>query len=522
MNIGNCVCVCILWLFFIVVYHILAKRHRRRYTPNHLLRMREPVSNFLPPTQHAETVERPQRRLWIFLGFVALLLVGTMIARAVIRQELPNDPAIYDPITLEPKEQGGILKRLGQFVFQSTVSLPVGEEEGITFLVLGMGGEGHDGPYLTDTIILARLFPKTGEIALVSIPRDLAVSVPGNGTKKINHLNALGEQKKSGWGAAATTEQMEELFDLSIDYYIRLDFSAFETIIDEIGGVEIKVARPFTDSLFPAQNNQYQTISFAQGEQTMNGKRALQFARSRHGTNGEGSDFARARRQQQLLLAVKEKVLSFQTLANPIKIHAIIQTLDTHLSTNMEFGEMIALIKLARSMPNREIRLLTLDTGPDGLLVADTTPEGAFILRPKTGIEWKEINETIQNNLEQKKDQTTIVPNATKSEEPKEESGSQSELPTVEIQNGTWRAGLAAQRKQELESAGIAVAIIGNAAVRPQETNGLYLLKNTPEHATVAAAIAKILDIAVETAPLPPGIAASPNTDILLLLGEPL
>lgn len=481
--------------------------------------MREQITNFLPRTEGAEMSQPIIRPRSFWLGVLVLLIVVILGTRGLISRELPNDPAIYDPVTLEPKEPESILKRLGQFVFQSEYPGIREADDGITVLLLGMGGEGHDGPYLTDTIIIARFDPETGDIALVSIPRDLAVSMPGHGTKKINHLNAIGEQEKAGWGAAKATEAVEELFDLSIDYYARVDFRAFEQMIHEIGGITVEVERPFTDSLFPAPNSQYQTLSFAQGRQEMSGKRALQFARSRHGTNGEGSDFARATRQQKILLAIKDKMLSFQILANPIKIHAIIETLDQHLTTNMKFGEIIGLVKIARSKGERAIRLLTLDAGPDGLLIPDTTPEGAFILRPKNDMTMEDVGKKIQLHLSGKyvEEKTTLL---TQSESKKEEDGEESARPTVEIQNGTWRAGLAANKTQELEPIGIVIEIIGNTAIRPQENSGVYTLLDKPFHKTIAEQIALTLGIPLENLPLPAGVVPNKKTDIFILLGE--
>ena len=132
---------------------------------------------------------------------------------------------------------------------------------------------------------------------------------------------------------------------LDLHYYLRMDFKAFEEIINEVGGITINVDNNFIDQLYPAANNEYQTIQFNKGIQTMDGKTALIFARSRHGNNGEGSDFARSKRQQKIILALKEKILSFSTLTNPIKINNIRKTLEKNIRTDIEFSDIMSLLK---------------------------------------------------------------------------------------------------------------------------------------------------------------------------------
>ena len=197
----------------------------------------------------------------------------------------------------------------------------------INFLILGIRGDGDDGPLLADTIILASFKPnskssetldsnennnslsKQGQIALLSIPRDLYVPQPNNNSwQKINHLDVYGEQLYGSKGGIKLTKQVvEEIFKQPIDYWLRIDFSGFQKVVDLLDGIEISVDRSFTDNSYPAPNSQFQTVSFHSGKQTMDGARALQFVRSRHGNNGEGSDFARAARQQKVILAIEKR-----------------------------------------------------------------------------------------------------------------------------------------------------------------------------------------------------------------------
>jgi LCP family protein required for cell wall assembly len=201
-------------------------------------------------------------------------------------------------LTLEPQKPDSLLKRLTQFVFHGNTGLAGESDDRINVLLLGMGGLGHDGPYLTDTIIMASIRPSTKQVAMISIPRDLWVSIAGHGSSKINHANSYGETERHDWGGAYTAQVIKDNFGIDIHYYLRVDFAAFEEIVDEVGGIRVNVERGFTDPEYPTNDYGVQMVSFAKGVQTMSGSRALIYARSRHGNNGEGSDFARAKRQQ--------------------------------------------------------------------------------------------------------------------------------------------------------------------------------------------------------------------------------
>jgi polyisoprenyl-teichoic acid--peptidoglycan teichoic acid transferase len=342
----------------------------------------------------------------------------------------------------------------------------------------------------------------------VSIPRDLGMDIPGYGWRKINHANAYGEAKKRNWGGAFATELVEDKFDIDIQYYIRIDFEAFKEIIDEVDGITVNVLQPFVDPLYPTPNGEYQTISFVSGEQTMDGETSLKYARSRHGSNGEGSDFARAHRQQKVLLALKEKILSFGTLSNPIRINSVINSLDKHITTNMEFSDIMAMLKLGRELDTDNITRLVLDNSPNGYLQNSFTDSGAFILEPKTG-SFKEINHLIENIFEEELpvfDDTPI------------QSIPSYKPANIEIQNGTWRAGMAARMKKKLEGSGFRISTIGNTKERPLEQSGIYTVTSS-EVTGILQGLVKELHIPIKETP-PIDISPTSTTDVLIILGE--
>jgi LCP family protein required for cell wall assembly len=391
------------------------------------------------------------------------------------------------------------------------------QEDRINFLLLGMGGEGHSGAYLTDTMILVSLRPSDGRLAFLSIPRDLLVFIPNYGWRRINNANAFAENQKPGSGAAFTADLVSRLFNLPIHYYARLDFQGFKQLIDEVGGVRVYVDKSFTDSLYPTEDFKYQTISFEKGWQTMDGDKALKFVRSRHGTNGENNDFARSRRQQKVLLALREKLLSYETLLQPNRIRHILNILSQHLSTNLEMWEVLRLAKILTKISPEKISLKILDDGPNGLLEDKITEDGAFVLQPKNG--WGELRALVLNLLNDNSAETLT---------------STSNI-VIAIQNGTLIPGLAAKTASLLEQEGFIVASIGNAPVRNYSKTVIYdLSRGSKPH--ILNQLQQELDAEVSLAPpswfiTPPSSSKifSPNNqaqakdreiDFLIVLGK--
>lgn len=357
-----------------------------------------------------------------------------------------------------------LFKQIGHLVTSADKPLAGEDQDRINILLIGIGGEGHPGAYLADTIILASFKPSTKQVALLSIPRDLFVPIPGYTEKsgswrKINYANAYGNEiNYPGGGETLLAKTLEDLFKLKIPYYVRLDFTGFRKIVDDVGGLDIEVENRFTDYQYPDYNYGWQTISFDAGEQHFDGEKALQFARSRHGCCGEGSDFARSRRQQKILQAFKEKVFSLTTLINPIRISNILTDLGQHAKTNLEPWEAIRLAKLLSNLKQDQIINRTFDTSAEGLLVSSYTVDGAYILRPRAGAaNFSELTALIQNIFSYQ----TQTAQAT-------------EPVRIEIYNGTNQTGLANKKAEGLRLANFVVLKIANAPSRDYEATVIY------------------------------------------------
>ncbi len=362
--------------------------------------------------------------------------------------------------------------KLRKLVPASEKKLTGEENDRINILLLGMGGKNHEGGLLTDTIILASLKPSTKQVSLISIPRDL--TAPSSGWRKINTINAYAEQKTPGSGGSATTEAVTELLQEPITYFIRVDFAGFERIIDEIGGVEINVENSFDDYTYPIAGREedpdyysrFEHLHFDSGLQKMNGSTALKYARSRHAFGIEGSDFARAKRQQLLLEAVKEKLLSRQTLLNPSVLTKLVEEFNQDVSTNLNVWEIIRLWNITKDTQKNQIINKVLSDAPDGLLAPSTGEDGAYILIPRSG-NFSEIRNMVQ----------TIFDSATPTESTKIISPILEDT-SVFVANGTWIDGLAGKTSLTLKDSNFKITGTGNAIERNYEQTVVYDLSS--------------------------------------------
>jgi len=426
------------------------------------------------------------------------------------------------------------LPLLGRLLGLSPDKQLIGEDQDrINILLLGMGGKGHDGAYLTDTMILASIQPSTKKISLISIPRDLVVPYGSGPWQKINSINAYAEQKGED-GGAATAQAVSELFEIPIPYYVRADFDGFVNIIDELGGVTIDVDNTLDDYAYPIDGQEdnpnyyarYEHLHIDKGIQTMNGTLALKYARSRHGINGEGSDFARSKRQKKILAAVKNGLLDKGNLLRPGMLTRILGQLQQHISTNVSIWEGMKLWTIAKEISDSNLISKGFDDGPTNFLVAARGTNGAFILVPKTG------NFNAMKSFVQGIFGSTTVATLTTSPNINSIPGVQTSSPaiaTVQVKNGTMINGLASKAATSLRSADFNVIKVGNASERDFASSTIYDLTygekdsalDTLKAKTGAEVVVGLPDWLI--AEIKGEIAADPSEkqpDFILLLGS--
>ena len=311
----------------------------------------------------------------------------------------------------------------------------------INILLIGEGGEGHDGGTLADTIQLVSISPKDKSVAMVSVPRDLYVKVPDSYNKvKINEVHALGEDNGTpGGGPALLKQSVSEVTGQPVHYFIRADFDGFKKVIDSVGGVDVDVPEPGLYDPYYPRGYSYQILNIRPGEQHMDGELSLKYARSRETT----SDFDRSKRQQQVMVSARDKALSAQYLTNPAKIGQLIDILGDHIKTDLSLGEAERLAEIVRDVSSDQVQSKVIDGADSGLLYDSIGPGGAYVLLPRDS-DYSEIHQFVAQLFSS--------------------SQIRKEQPRLEIQNASGQSGLAAAEADLLTGYGY---ILGGSTSAP-------------------------------------------------------
>lgn len=437
------------------------------------------------PLEEEPRPNKKTKRLFIYLGILGVIIF--LFAGKVLVSSKSSSEWFKNTF----------FSGLSHLVINPTSQLEGEENDRINILLLGMGGKNHEGGNLTDTIILLSLKPSTKQAAMISIPRDMVAPDSKGNWKKINSINAYAEKEKEGSGGKAVCDTLSTLLDEPIPYYIRADFEGFVNIIDEVGGVDVYVENTFDDYTYPISGREdaadyysrFEHLHFDKGWQKMDGSTALKYARSRHSLGVEGSDFARAKRQQIVLEAAKDKVLSRNTLTNPATLTKIIGQLDSHIGTNLQISEMIKLWNIFKDIQKAQITNKVLDNSTSGLLIDGRGDGGAYILLPR-GNNFRPIRDmidTIFGDILQPGNNSSdiFVPEIKNSETIKIKKIK--EPATIEILNGTWISGIASKASVVLKEAGFTVLKLGNSQERNYTRNTIYdLTYGTKEEALEA------------------------------------
>lgn len=277
-------------------------------------------------------------------------------------------------------------------------SILKGEEEGrINILLLGSAGEKNPGHNLTDTIMLASINTRSKKISLLSLPRDLYVEIPGSASyTKINSLYQIGLKNNSG--ILPIKKSVENITGQKIQYYLVVDFDGFVKFIDALDGVMVNVERDIYDTRYPGPNYSYETFQLSKGFQELDGSTALKYVRERH--DDPLGDFGRAKRQQQVIQAVKNKAFSFKTFLNIATLDSLLTTLEENVRTNLTLQEIESFIALSKQLDTQNITTKVVDAwNKDSLLKVSHIFFGeirAFMLVPRVG-NYSEIQDLSEN-----------------------------------------------------------------------------------------------------------------------------
>jgi len=300
------------------------------------------------------TLQRTQTSLG--LKVVGLALIALFVCGGLFFGYQIYDTVRQAVLTLGLPDIGD-LPSLGVGPQSARADLPnIAAGERVNVLVLGIDRRSSEKcPCRTDTMMIASLDPKTNAAGLITIPRDLYVPIPQVGENRINTANFYGElYKYPGGGPALAMKTVEYNFGRRIHFYVLVDFNGFRKVVDTLGGIDIDVPKMIDDPQYPDENFGYKLIHIPAGRVHMNGEMALQYARTRHGDN----DFGRSRRQIQVLMAIRDKVLRLDLLP---KLPALVQSMWGTLETDLQPQEVLALAAAASKVKTENIKTATID-----------------------------------------------------------------------------------------------------------------------------------------------------------------
>ena len=389
-------------------------------------------------------------------------------------------------------------------------SLLKGEGDGrVNILLLGKGGGNHDGPDLTDTILVASIDPVNKNASLVSIPRDLWVTPNGGGGTKINavyanakyHQQAVNSKDPAAAeqaGIKAIEDQVTQVLGIPVNYYMLVDFQAFKQAVDAVGGVDLTVPPELavSEHLWDETAGKNYYLNVAAGPNHFDGTRALFFTRSRH-TSARG-DFDRTERQRVFIEALSQKILSAGTYANPVKISQLMSAFGDHISTDFGVKDALRLMTLTKSISSSKVVSVGLADPPNNYVRTDSVGS-ASVVRPTAGFgDYSQIQTFIRNTL---KDPYLNQENA-----------------SVVVLNGTSTMGLAGTKSDVLKSYGYNVIGVGDAPTSAYTKTVIVDMtagkkpytKNYLEQRFKVKAVTKLPDPAIQTQ----------NADFVIILGQ--
>ncbi len=326
------------------------------------------------------------RRVYMPKVKLAFLLFGVFFIALLILKGLSISSGFMQATGITPVT-------LFRLVFDAGADLkPI--DGRVNILLLGIPGGTHDGADLTDTILVLSFHEKNQSLAMISVPRDIWSDTLKD---KVNSAYHYGEVKKKGGGLVLSKAIVSDMVGLPIQYALVLDFSGFRKVIDLIGGIEVNVPASFTDTEYPIPGKEndecegdtefrcrYEPLHFEGGVQVMDGDQALQYVRSRHAEGDEGSDFARSRRQQEVILALKEKLMSSDIYLNPGKVDNLYGAFDEAADTDMNIGELLTIGKLFLKTLKEQTQRISLE---DKLYTPPSSWYGRYVLLPEESFE---------------------------------------------------------------------------------------------------------------------------------------
>jgi LCP family protein required for cell wall assembly len=410
-----------------------------------------------PPPRPTSRLNRRRREpvlpSWAIGGLIGLFVLATGLAAYLVFTSVRDFVAGWQmtgqtaggpqisaggPATGAGDNPGGAAPALNPIVPQKWTGA-----DRVTILLLGIDRRSGDTDraFRTDSIMILSVDPVAKTAVVLSIPRDLWVEIPGFANDTINTANFTGDAYQyPGGGPALAVKTVEHNLGVTINYYVRLDFTAFEALIDAIGGIEVDNPAEIDDPWYPDGSYGYEPFYLPAGRQHLNGHDALRYARTRH----DSSDVARATRQQQVVTAARDKIVGQDMLPQLIlKAPALYQALNESIQTDLTLDQVVALALLAPEIPRESVTQAVIDYQ---YVLEYTTPEGRQVLVP------------LRDKIRELRDQLFRPAAALAAPAQDDPALRQSEAARVEVLNGAGVEGLARATAEWLQGQGVTVA----------------------------------------------------------------
>lgn len=469
------------------------------------------------------------------LSILVVVLVGMLLTAGAaalaytgVRQfvldspiELPPPPQINDLATRPTRTPAPILATTVPDASGNTVAVtatPIPDAASVTnaggspnalqdvtrFTVLLLGIDqrpGETGPFRTDTMMVLSYDPIRKSGAMLSIPRDVYVEIPGYGPERINAANFLGDRDNypGGGGPILAIKTMERLIGVPIDRYVVVNFQAFYTMIDVVGPIEVCPQERIFDDKYPASEGYgVITVEFQPGCQQLSSVPLLQYARVRHNA---GDDFGRALRQQEVIKAVQKKVLSLGGVASLMgQAGTVWNALKDNVRTNLTYDEIVALATSAQGVTIKSA-VLTIKTEQGGQLIPSKLQSGDEVLSP--------VYEDIAKLIVQLFETGQALPSNDRA---------QAESAAISVLNGAGIDGLARRTADALTAKGFIITNVGNS-----DAPGSYT-KSEIRVYTGKIATARYLaeELGLEGTAIVESADGPAGVDIMLIVGKDL
>ena len=340
------------------------------------------------PRLRVQATARSSRRkpigLYVFTGFLAIIVLMCAGMSLVL--------ATIGPTTLLALRDRWLGRNIGETI--STIGQvaqvimtndsevwPAPDNGRVTILLMGIDARDklQEGASRTDVLTLVTIDPISKTAAMLSIPRDLYVPLPGyNESQRINTAYYWGEVNDlPGGGPGFAEKTITDNFGVPVQRYAVIDFEGFKQIVDAVDGVEIDVPQEIVDYAYPTPDYGTEVLQIPAGRIHMDGELALKYVRTRH----SDSDFGRLQRQQQVMLAIRDKALSIGSID---KVPEVVNAVGDSLATDLTLPEIVSLAKKWGQIPRESIHTYRID---ETMIQPYITPQGGQVLQP----DWDKI-----------------------------------------------------------------------------------------------------------------------------------